>query len=986
MRSITRRPFLTGRVAPLVLALALCLLCSTPLDAYGQGASSPNASPETTGQAAQPPPENPDDPTTFPDDAPLPPETDGDALNIVTRSDDSLLILELVVDQESVLDPGFLAYMVDDDVIVPLGHLMELFDFKIDVNVGTGVIEGWFLNEDNTFYLAPPYEDAIVKGKPIPVGDGIVENHVEDIYVSATLFNQWFPVKLNMNFNELRLYVETEQDLPFQTVAKRRANWETLKNQSRKPEGKIDGPVIKLPYRMFAVPSVQVNHSAQVNSTAGERTLTTNHSIQTQGDLLGMNSRTNLNFFADGEGRNALQSILFNLSKRDYDGGLLGDRIDATHYELGDVSTGNFPLVGGQSGRGFTVDNLPLNYVRTPEDFVVDGFGPVGWDVEVYQDGRLLDFTTIDAAGEFTFDTLPLRDGFNLFRIVLYGPNGEKEERFDRYYLGRNMVEKGKFLYEVSALQSSTRLFDVSADKAPVSPPTLSLLGEYGVTDNLSVHGGYITSPLGPGKINAFGAGARLSGTRTFTELNALYNSDGAYSLEANVTGNLSKTLTWSAGHKLHEGYDEDLRPTKRESYARISKQISNELFPNASLQFELKNELSDTDIETTQFINRFSGAFAGLNLTNELEYTIRSAGIEKEILGTLTVRKRLPIGTFRGRVNYDLGDMKEIENVQIQFQSQLAKNIFINTFLNSQLSGTKQTELATTFDIRFERVRLGLTLAGDDQGDWRAGLNLAYNFVPRSLYGDYMMTGDSSDLNQGTLIVEPFLDTNLNLVRDEGEPIIPDVTVKNVLRGQKDISDESGQAVIGSMTPNVVNTIEIDTASLPDIYMTPGQKSLYVSGKRGINGPIGFPIHQLGEISGTIYGVMPDGTREPLPDVEILLVNPETEEIVAETISEFDGFYIIPSLRIGTYNTLFPESRGLANIYSGDREGPTFVLTPDSPEVSEADILVLDDDIIFMREEIQIQTRNTNENMQFLPLNMALLHPLRFWAEKGMD
>ncbi|MBV1928199.1 MAG: hypothetical protein KUG81_01640, partial [Gammaproteobacteria bacterium] len=846
-------------------------------------------------------------------------------------------------------DPGLLIYLDEDEMLLPLSVFTELLEFPISVNTSTGNANGWFLNEDNKFELSPPYKSVKIGEKTIPITKGIVETHIDDIYVSSDLLEEWFPITLTMNFNELRLYMDVSEDLPIEARAKRRNAWEKSKLHT-KPFVEIEGDVITLPYRKFAAPTVQVNHNVGFSRIQKVPSASSSHSVNLQGDLLGMGAQGSFNFSTDNEGKNEFQNIQFRLKKEDYEGGIAGP-MKATSLEIGDISTGSFPLAAGQSrGRGFNINNNPINFIRDPNEFKVEGDAPIGWDIEVYQDQNLLDFATIDTSGKYAFDTIPLREGFNLFRIVLYGPNGEKRERFERFYLGPGMVEPGKLLYEISGLQSSTPLLNFSTQNQPDTDPTLSVIGEYGLHKNFSVNAGYYNGPLGKGSLDAVGVGARISTTNMFTQVDLLRDKSGAQSYSVNATGNLSKNITLRGLHRRHKGYAQDLRSTEETTSVSLSQQFSLKLIPIGSYSLEAKRETFDSGSVTDTLVNRISGTLLGLNLNNRLEHTIRNSDRDNATTtGDLTLRRRLKHGTVRGRFAYDLTNSFTAESLELQLQHPLSRHLFLNTALNTSFIGDKETKLSAALDMKTDKMSFGFNTSASTKGDTRFGMKVAYNLIPRSLYGDYEVNSDSGSLSLGQLVVQPFLDKNQNGIMDGDEEGLEDVLFKNTLRGTKAKTNANGQAVITGMSPNVVNKIIIDGKTLPDIYMAPAQEVTNILGKRGINGPIMFPIHQLGEISGTLSAKTDDG-EVSVENVRMVLLD-ENEEVVAETFSEFDGFYLFPSLKMGIYEIYFPYSDELRSHYNGESSGPQVVLTIENSEQSYADILIEDNDIQFKKE-----------------------------------
>lgn len=903
--------------------------------------------------------------------------TDGDDLTYSDRSDDSQLIVELLVDDE-VLDPGVVVYMLDEDILVPLSVFTQLLGFPITVDTAAGLAEGWFIKPENKFRLEHPFKKVIAGAGEGEVKDGIVELHLDDIYVSTSLISQWFPIGLTFNYNELRLYMTAREDLPFQQRAKRRAKWNTAKKNQTRPGLEITGPVVKLPRRMLAAPAIQMNNDVTVTrkATGGIQT-TTNHSLQAQGDLLKMDARIGMNFATSTSATEELQNFKFNLSRQEYEDRMLGG-LKATEVSLGDVNALAFPLAGGSGqGRGVTLNNRPFNFVRDPNNFRIAGDAPVGWDVEVYQGQSLLDFQTVGNDGRYDFETLPLNEGFNLFRIVLYGPNGERQERSERFYLGQNMIEPGQFIYEFTALESSTPMFDFSTSHPARTHPTLSALGEYGINKYLSIYGGAFEGPLASDVLKGFGTGVNLSSESAFSQINYFHDESGGTSTGLLVTGNVTENIALTARHTMHKNYDPGMRPTERETLLQYSQSLPPFAgTTGAGLTFSAKKTVDESGLETIAYGNRLSANFFGLNTGNEMEYKTFNNTSPDTWTGKLTLRYRNRLGTLRGRLSYTLRETPAFDSSDLQFQTQLSQNLFMNTTLTSQLSGTRSHAIDLGLDWRRDKVRVGFNSSASTLGERRAGVTMAYNFVPRTLYGDYQVTGLGSELTAGRVVIKPFLDKNKNNQWDEGEPFLGGVLFRNMLRGIKATTDKDGEAIVGGLTPNIVNRIIIDAKTLPDIYMSPVDEAVNILGKSGVGGPIYFPIAQLGEISGTLTTIDASGEEVTLPDVQILLLD-ESEKVVGETFSESDGFYTLPALPIGKYELFFPNSDNLNRYYTGDGVGPSFTLTPETPEIGDGDIRVLPSRIIF-KSDATGQQSLLSRDLKFFAMNLNDLISLK--------
>ena len=868
-------------------------------------------------------------------------ESEG-AYNYKIRQDDNLLIVGVVVGK-TILDDGFLIYLDDDDIIIPLGSFAELLGFPIDVNPETGTATGWFINEKNSFELKRPYKFAHIKGKKIQVtNNDIVENHEDDIYVNKELIEKWFPIEISFNFQDLTIYLSTKEDLPFQARAKRLERWQNVKKQiSRSGQTKIGKDVIRLPYKKLSFPTIQVNQNLNIRENAdNSRQLISTHSATIDGDFLGMNMRSSIILQQTTTGDSQIQNSEFLLSKEDFEGKIAGP-LKATQLAIGDVSSYQFPLGGGsKKGRGITISNAPVSFVRSAKEHIVKGYAPVGWDVEVYQDNRLLDFTRIGDDGYYRFEALPLRSGFNLFHIIMYGPNGEQREEFERLYLGNNMVEPGEFIYEVNAIQSSSPLFDLRKNKAKSTDPTFSFLGEYGLAKNLSVTGGYYTAPATDTEnLNGVMMGLRASGKSGFAQFDIFRNRDGARSVSLDVRGNLGSNLSWSAGHIRHRGYAKNIKRVEQESYLHFAHNVSAGNLPKFSYSFDFKRRLWDTGTRETIVSNQFSSTIFGLNFNNNIDYTFRDNSDYKQIIGKLTLYRKSPFGVFRGNINYHLDSPATINSTNLQWQKTLSQKLALNALLDKSFGDNPKTTISGGVDVKQDKYRLGITGSLSDKGDKRIGMNLAYNFIPQSLNGDYKITSES--VNNGHIILKPFIDSNQDGMYTESEELLAGIKFKNMLRGTEATTNEAGTAVLAGLAPNAVNKITIDEETMPDIYLTPLKEETKILGRRGVNGPIYVPIQQLGEISGIVTIIdNKTGEDKELADLPIQLLNSKGE-VVAETTTEYDGFYSFPSLPMGLYEMFFPTSKALDIQYSGEGTGPRFELSSDEPEVSDGDVVM---------------------------------------------
>ncbi|MFH1158502.1 MAG: carboxypeptidase-like regulatory domain-containing protein [Pseudomonadota bacterium] len=873
-------------------------------------------------------------------------------ITYVERAEDSQLIVELMLDDGSPLfDALFPVYQVDETFLVPLGKFAEAVGFPITVDTGAGTAGGWFLVPENTFRFSSPYNSIEIAGKKIPVGrPGIVETHLDDIYVSPDLLSSWFPIGLTMNYHELRLYIKALADLPVQERARRHDRWGTSQSVRKQPGLEYDPKdMIKLPYRMYAAPAMQITHSYGMSLTPeGGSTSVTGTSLNATSDVFGMSARASASFSSSTKGPEQISGLQFSLSKEDYDGNLLGP-LHATQYALGDVSAYSFPMAGGGSGRGFTMTNQPYNFVSDASNFRVSGFGTAGWDVEVFQGNELIAFSLIDSDGAYDFPTLPLKEGFNLFKIVLYGPNGEKEERYDRFYLGQNMVPKGKTYYNASALQSLSPLLDASASPSEETPPLLSLAGEYGLSRNISVSAGVFHGPISSVVHDGAEFGLRASSSRAYAQMNTYLDKSGGQSANALVTGNLTETMTFNIRDQAHRGYAPGIRTTSRSTVAQISKMFDfkNEILPDFNASLQAGRDVEETGRRKLAYVGRLSANFMGLSIANEIERDTFSDASPDTYDGNLSLRTRTPLGLLHGGLRYRFHPLLDPETGTIDLQTSLTPALSLSTALNHSFGGTPVTSLKSVLDWKLDKVHLGISGQIDTDNNRQINVSMNYNLMPRTLYGDYAISEITSDISAGRLIIRPFMDQNGNGAYDKGEDLVRDVRFRNMLRGTVSTPVKDGTVILSGLSPGLANRITVEEISIGDIFLTPLKKEIVVLGKTGVNGPVDFAFNRMGEITGTLVTSDPaTGQEIPLSEVRMILLDQEGRQ-VAEVYSESDGYFSFDSIPVGSYEVFFPVSETLQRYYAGGGEGPALAISFENPGLSDVRLRVEHDRIL---------------------------------------
>ena len=157
------------------------------------------------------------------------------------------------------------------------------------------------------------------------------------------------------------------------------------------------------------------------------------------------------------------------LSRRSIDGGLLGP-LDARSFALGDVTTPDLPLIAENAvGRGVEISTFDLDRLEQTNRVTLRGELPVGWEVEVYRNGELIDFQSDQDVGDgrYEFPALPTVAGLNEFRLVFFGPQGQRREQTERYFVTSDLPKPKRTSFRFAYNQLNRDLISVDPQNAP---------------------------------------------------------------------------------------------------------------------------------------------------------------------------------------------------------------------------------------------------------------------------------------------------------------------------------------------------------------------------------------------------------------------------------------------------------------------------------------------------------------------------------------
>lgn len=779
---------------------------------------------------------------------------------------------------------------------LPLGQLCSLLDFPITVNTKNLTASGWFIRENNKFSLTE--KKAEVRGDTTVLSADDLIAQDQDIYVNALLLQKWFPMTFSVDFKGMILNIVTSEELPFQETLKRKKLYENMERGQHKDKKETVFKNILHAYDAFQWPSVDLTFSPTYENHG--KGYHSPYSLLAAGDEGYLTSK----FFAAGDiSERSLTDLRMTFGRNDYERKLLGP-LKASSFSFGDItSAGLEQATASGQGRGFTVSNRALD---RPDKFDITSFigdSKPGWDVELYRNDVLLSFQTVGTDGRYQFLDVPVLFGNNVFKLVFYGPQGQREETSRTINADSSLLNKGEFSYNFSADQKSRTVAGV-ADEADGVQPAPRLVGEfeYGLSR-------WLTGTIGAARTNVNNvnhsyttAGLHSSFGGILTALDSAYDTtDHGRSSRLSVSANrLGADLRFQ--HRIAKSFvsETDNSGVIAQTDIGISRGLSLPLLGEFNNNLSLTRKTYEDSRKENIATYNLSKSFLGISLTNTLQYNRDNAGLATTT-GVTTVHANLDRKRFEAQISYDLNPQKKFTKTRLASLIPLSKSITDNTVLTNTYGDSPLTELENTVTFDMERYKLSLTGRLDSKQNYFAGLsvNTAIGKVPGT--GEWI-TSSKSLAGSGTIIVRPFIDRNYNQVFDPDEKRPPDLPIR--IGGGAPAPNDKGLFIATQVAVDLPVTISLDQDKQNDPFRIDQKANpnlvataYHVVPRAGKVITIDFPLFETSQLDGVIS--VPEGGDAGGLQVSAVTLEGQT---VGTTRTAYDGYYMMEGLMPGTY------------------------------------------------------------------------------------
>lgn len=804
----------------------------------------------------------------------------------VRRPESEVLLLALRLQGETLAD-ALPAYPTRAGVLLPFGEVCRLLDLAVEVDVARGSASGFVIAPGRRLLVDVPGRRLVVDGRESVLEGAGFEVHQDDLYVDARVMSKWLPVDFTVDLYGAVVVARPRETLPVQARRGRAAAAEKTLGGAALPRY----PEQANPYRLFDWPVV--DESVRVTllpKEGGGRQLGIQSSTYASADLLWHEANGYL--FVDDQG--GVSESRLTLGRRDDRGTLLGP-LHAREYALGDVLyPGLETIAQPRSGSGFLLSSFPLDRQSQFDRNTFRGELPAGWDVELYQNASLVAFQGARPDGLYEFRDVPLLFGLNVFRLVFYGPQGQRREETHTFNVADSLPAKGRLDYRVvgNDPRSGGRRAHAEA--------------EYGLLKGISIGGSVAGLELDDGSMHRYG---RLSlrgyGGAFFGQLDAALDFGNGSLVQATVQGRAGALGVLASYATLRDFQSEIFRPQygpiSSRAELRLDVTVPKTVLPQIPIVLDARLDRTTTGLEVWEVVNRISmSAGRGFALSNYLDWRFfrGEAALQDSALGDFLVSQ--VIGTFvlRAEALYDLTPSARFNTVTVTAEKLVAARYLVTGGVSRVVSAS-QTHVLAGVSRQEGTFAFGVNLDVASPGGLTAVLTLNASFGRDPHTGRWRV---QSRPLAGTGAVAPlaFFDANGNGVRDAGERPLEGVGFQ-VAGGATPVrTGADGTALLSPIVPYRLVDVGVALGSLEDPLARPLTPGVSLVPRPGRITPIEFPVVLRGEITGTAYRRRGSNVQ-PASGVEMQLVD-AAGTVVRSARSAFDGFFDLNDVPPGRY------------------------------------------------------------------------------------
>lgn len=758
----------------------------------------------------------------------------------------------------------------------------DVFDFlkvKHGFSPKRDSLAGYFVSEGNPYIIDMNGLRIHYQGKHFLLNEYDVIRTETGFYLRLQFFDSVFGLPAKFNFRNLSVHMRSTVELPAVREMKR----QQMRQNLRALQGELKADtVIGRTWPFFRFGMADWSVVTNQRNPGGNDTWV---NLRAGATLAGGEATVSLNYnnFAEKQGDGYKNDNIikpFDRRQQYY----RWRYVDNDQKALRQVALGKIfiptisslfdPVVGVQ------VTNAPTTYRRSFGTYTLTNVTEPGWTVELYVNNALVDYTTADANGLYSFQ-VPLVYGNSQVRLRFFGPWGEERMMEENVSIPFNFLPKNEFEYTASAgyVEDSVNSFLTRAQ------------GGYGVTKFLTMGAGveYRSTIPGANTIPFVNTSVRLSN-------NLLLSGEYAYKVRGRglLTWRLPANVQIDAEYARYTKGQRAIIYTFREERKLM---VAKPFFTKGMSIFSrlVFNQLIS---EYTRYTNTellLSGAVGkvGVSVSNYAvfvrdtdPFVYSNFGVSLRLPGNLLVMPQVQYAYTGGRF--------------ISARCEVGRYVFRHGYLNLAYEenfrgGIRMFQAGLRWDFAFGQM--GLSLLTGNRSSTVVG-SARGSFVHEGKTG-YTAFSNRSQVGTGGLLLVAFLDENGNNRRDAGEPRVQGLRM--TVNGGRLIPRLQDTAVmIMEMEPYARYVMDLGRSSFDNIAWKVRNPVISVVTEPNQVKLVEVPVVVVGEITGHVL-FQDEARRRGMGRIRVDILR-EDRTVFKSVLTEHDGFYNYLGLPPGNY------------------------------------------------------------------------------------
>ncbi|MFY0683061.1 MAG: hypothetical protein JXR20_00810 [Balneola sp.] len=875
------------------------------------------------------------------------------SLKAQSTSDDEIEVY-LSFSYRSAINSVVIAYYKNDTFYIPYKEVFQLLEIDHNTRLNAGVVlYGNFLEEETPYQINLSTFQASSGNKNLSLtsDDFLIKDL--DYYLEISIFNELFGLDFDVDFNNLALLLETDENIPV---------------------------VQKL---------IRQNRRQQIQRN--DRTLNLNYPVEYGRDrkILGLGFLDyNLSAITSDES----SIFLFNtaIGAEALGGDVQGAINGAYSADASNVTTSNLrwryaitdsPIISsvtaGQTSssgilnnpyRGVKITNQPLEPRRLYDEFVIQGNTFSRSEVELYINNTLADFQETDETGNYRFIT-PLTYGTSAYDIKIFGPTGQVVERSKRIQVPFSFLPPGEINYNIDLGELENPLIGTQERGLTAQANTV-----IGISNWLTARAGaeYFESLNTSLPTFTGGLSARLFNRYLFsTEIanDAFVRTRGSTILANAASISLAYTNYFAQNRIYNSGnYDQELQGSVFYPFLigniplnirLFGSRIEREPRPISRYRVDLSTRLGRFNVRT---------GFSNSNTTNDFFELSENASTNFSLTYNFPRTNTTPKvfhGMFaRGEISF-LPTSSELDDIQFFLSRKVFKkgNIQLNVARNFRFN---YNSISASIVIDFNKTRVNSRYRNIRSSS--SVTNTVRGSIGYDANNNNLFLTSRNQVGRSAAAVRLFVDYDGDEKFSEGDELIKNNAIRLDRTGST--STKNGITYITQMQPYFKYNMEINKGAIQNPLLVPKQEKFGVVSDPNYFKPIDVPFYSTGIIEGVVNRRFDAETEDGIGGIRLFLNNTD-QNTVQELRTFSDGSFYAYEIPPGNYElSIDPSQLNILNSKSlpskvsfdikaladGDFvEGLEFMIVPEDFEPEQVNTISTESIIASVKESAEI-------------------------------